>query len=156
MNVEIGLKPRGISIYSICIFCVEECQILVDEMRIIIAFFIIQVIDVLSKLAGLWVNGRNEIMYSQASQITFICPMIFNYFPLDTQVSIFVCSLVVFSHAIICNMYILYSPLHFLGNIPLIITMLLQVCKFQVGSYSYNMEKMIFHVSQLGYAHTSR
>merc|ERR1712012_1104668 len=53
-------------------------------------------------------------MYSQASQITFICPMIFNYFPLDTQ-----------------------------------------VCKFQVGSYSYNMEKMIFAVSQLGYAHTS-
>ena len=55
-----------------------------------------QVIDVLSKLAGLWVNGRNEIMYSQASQITFICPMIFNYFPLDTQVSFF-CSLVIFS-----------------------------------------------------------
>jgi len=54
-------------------------------------------------------------MYSQASQITFICPMIFNYFPLDTQ-----------------------------------------VCKFQVGSYSYNMEKMIFAVTQLGYAHTSR
>ena len=43
-------------------------------------------IDVLSKLAGLWVNARKEIMYSQASQITFICPMIFNYFPLDTQV----------------------------------------------------------------------
>lgn len=74
-----------------------------------------KVIDVLSKLAGLWVNSKNEIMYSQASQITFICPMIFNYFPLDTQ-----------------------------------------VCKFQVGSYSYNMEKMIFAVSQLGYAHTSR
>ena len=46
-----------------------------------------QVIDVLSKLAGLWVTAKNEIMYSQASQITFICPMIFNYFPLDTQVS---------------------------------------------------------------------
>lgn len=74
-----------------------------------------KVIDVLSKLAGLWVNAKNEIMYSQASQITFICPMIFNYFPLDTQ-----------------------------------------VCKFQVGSYSYNMEKMIFAVSKLGYAHTSR
>ena len=59
-------------------------------MRMIIALsFIFQVIDVLSKLAGLWVNGRNEIMYSQASQITFICPMIFNYFPLDTQVSFF-------------------------------------------------------------------
>ena len=32
----------------------------------------------------------------------------------------------------------------------------IQVCKFQVGSYSYNMEKMIFAVTQLGYAHTSR
>ena len=40
----------------------------------------------LSKLAGLWVNAKKEIMYSQASQITFICPMIFSYFPLDTQV----------------------------------------------------------------------
>ena len=47
-------------------------------------------IDVLSKLAGLWVNSKNEIMYSQASQITFICPMIFNYFPLDTQVTLFI------------------------------------------------------------------
>ena len=75
----------------------------------------LQVIDVLSKLAGLWVNSNKEIMYSQASQITFICPMIFNYFPLDTQ-----------------------------------------VCKFQVGSYSYNMEKMIFAVKYLGYAHTAR
>ena len=49
----------------------------------------LQVIEVLSKLAGLWVNSNNEIMYSQASQITFICPMIFNYFPLDTQVIIY-------------------------------------------------------------------
>jgi len=73
-----------------------------------------KVIDVLSRLAGLWVSPNKDVMYSQASQITFICPMIFNYFPLDTQ-----------------------------------------VCKFQVGSYSYNMEKMIFAVSQLGYAHTS-
>ena len=47
---------------------------------------LLQVIDVLSKLAGLWVNAKKEIMYSQASQITFICPMIFSYFPLDTQV----------------------------------------------------------------------
>lgn len=31
-----------------------------------------------------------------------------------------------------------------------------QVCKFQVGSYSYNMEKMIFEVTHLGYSHTSR
>jgi len=74
-----------------------------------------KVIDVLSRLAGLWVSPNKDVMYSQASQITFICPMIFNYFPLDTQ-----------------------------------------VCKFQVGSYSYNMEKMVFAVKQLGFAHTSR
>ena len=57
-----------------------------------------------------------------------------------------------------CNylQYILHAGYHFLRNIQFINTMLFQVCKFQVGSYSYNMEKMIFHVSQLGYAHTSR
>ena len=69
----------------------------------------------------------------QASQITFICPMIFNYFPLDTQV----------------RLYTNISRDDFLHKT-------VQVCKFQVGSYSYNMEKMIFNVSQLGYAHTSR
>ena len=42
-------------------------------------------------------------MYSQATQINFICPMRFDNFPLDTQ-----------------------------------------ICKFQVGSYSYDMTKMVF------------
>ena len=32
------------------------------------------------------VNPKNAKALFQASQITFICPMIFNYFPLDTQV----------------------------------------------------------------------
>jgi hypothetical protein len=32
----------------------------------------------------------------------------------------------------------------------------LQVCKFQVGSYSYNMEKMIFEVTSLVYEHTAK
>ena len=45
-----------------------------------------KVIDVLSKLAGLWINNRKEIYYSQATHITFICPMLFDSFPLDTQV----------------------------------------------------------------------
>ena len=58
----------------------------VSKAITIVYSYVFQVIDVLSKLAGLWVNSKNEIMYSQASQITFICPMIFNYFPLDTQV----------------------------------------------------------------------
>lgn len=67
-----------------------------------------KVIDVLSKLAGLWINSKKEIYYSQATHITFICPMLFDSFPLDTQ-----------------------------------------VCKFQVGSYSYDMTKMLFNISHL-------
>jgi len=67
-------------------------------------------IDVLSKLAGLWIDSRKRIYYSQATSITFICPMLFDSFPLDTQ-----------------------------------------VCKFQVGSYSYDMNRMVFDVSTLGY-----
>lgn len=67
-------------------------------------------IDVLSKLAGLWIDAKKRIYYSQATHITFICPMVFDAFPLDTQ-----------------------------------------ICKFQVGSYSYDMSRMEFDVSTLGY-----
>ena len=34
-----------------------------------------QVIDVLSKMAGLWINTDKKILYSQQTHITFICPM---------------------------------------------------------------------------------
>ena len=44
-----------------------------------------KVINVLSKLAGLWIDTSRTVMYSQASHITFICPMRFDKFPLDTQ-----------------------------------------------------------------------
>jgi len=67
-------------------------------------------IDVLSKLAGLWIDSNKRIYYSQATHITFICPMVFDAFPLDTQ-----------------------------------------ICKFQVGSYSYDDVRMVFDVSTLGY-----
>jgi len=63
-----------------------------------------KVVEVLSKHAGLWITKDNEIMYSQATHINFICPMRFDAFPLDTQ-----------------------------------------ICKFQVGSYSYDMTKMYFN-----------
>ncbi len=43
-------------------------------------------LDVLSKLEGLWLNRKFEIMYAVATRITFICPMTFNSFPLDIQV----------------------------------------------------------------------
>ena len=42
--------------------------------------------EVLSKHAGLWITPENDILYSQATHITFICPMRFDSFPLDTQV----------------------------------------------------------------------
>lgn len=44
-----------------------------------------KVIDVLSKLAGLWIGADKTVLYSQATHITFICPMRFDKFPLDTQ-----------------------------------------------------------------------
>ena len=49
-----------------------------------------KVVEVLSKHAGLWVSPENAILYSQATHITFICPMRFDSFPLDTQVSLLV------------------------------------------------------------------
>ena len=44
--------------------------------------------EVLSKHAGLWVTTNHDVFYSQATHITFICPMRFDSFPLDTQVSL--------------------------------------------------------------------
>ena len=35
----------------------------------------VQVIDVLSKMAGLWIDTNKTVLYSQATHITFICPM---------------------------------------------------------------------------------
>ena len=46
-------------------------------------------IDVLSKLAGLWIDSKKRIYYSQATHITFICPMRFDKFPMDTQTCLF-------------------------------------------------------------------
>ena len=70
-----------------------------------------KVIDVLSKLAGLWLYANGQVLYSQATHITFICPMRFDKFPLDTQ-----------------------------------------VCKFQVGSYSYEDRIMTFETTNAGYS----
>ena len=45
-----------------------------------------KVMDVLNKLAGLWIQADYKVMFSQATHITFICPMHFDKFPLDTQI----------------------------------------------------------------------
>ena len=42
---------------------------------------------ILSKLEGLWVDEDHNLMHALASRITFICPMRFNSFPMDVQVS---------------------------------------------------------------------
>ena len=44
-----------------------------------------KVMDVLSKLAGLWIGADYTVLYSEATHISFICPMHFDKFPLDTQ-----------------------------------------------------------------------
>jgi len=44
-----------------------------------------KVIDVLSKLSGLWIDRDKKVLYSQATQITIMCPMRFDKFPFDTQ-----------------------------------------------------------------------
>ena len=44
-----------------------------------------KVVTVLSKLAGLWIKPNKDVLYSQSTHITFICPMRFDKFPLDTQ-----------------------------------------------------------------------
>ena len=43
---------------------------------------------ILSKLEGLWVDEEHNLMHALASRITFICPMRFNSFPMDVQVSL--------------------------------------------------------------------
>jgi len=44
-----------------------------------------KVINVLSELSGLWVDSDKNVLFSQATQITIMCPMRFDKFPFDTQ-----------------------------------------------------------------------
>ena len=44
-----------------------------------------EVMKVLSKLSGLWINSDKKILYSQAATITYYCPMDFKNFPLDSH-----------------------------------------------------------------------
>ena len=43
-------------------------------------------LNVLKKLAGLWIINGNTILYNQASMVTFSCPMRFDLYPLDSHV----------------------------------------------------------------------
>ena len=79
-------------------------------------------LDVLSKLEGLWLNKDGELIYAVASRITWICPMTFDSFPLDVQVNH------VFSKS--CEYFL---------------NLFCKVCLFQVGSFNYDITKMMFH-----------
>ena len=78
-------------------------------------------LDVLSKLEGLWLNKDLELIYAVACRITWICPMTFDSFPLDVQVK---------------EDVLLYPSLNLVA---------FQVCRFQVGSFNYDITKMIFY-----------
>ena len=41
------------------------------------------VLDVYSKLSGLWIDTNKMVLYSQAALISFVCPMNFKRFLLD-------------------------------------------------------------------------
>ena len=78
-------------------------------------------------------------MCLQATHINFICPMRFDNFPLDTQV--------------------MEEPWNSSVELSDIFSTVVnfQTCKFQVGSYSYDMAKMIFTQSNKvsGYVKTA-
>lgn len=43
-------------------------------------------LNVIKKLAGVWIIGGKEIYFNQATTITFLCPMRFDLYPLDSHV----------------------------------------------------------------------
>ena len=43
-------------------------------------------LNVLQKLAGVWILGGNEVNYNQATSVTFLCPMRFDLYPLDSHI----------------------------------------------------------------------
>ncbi len=43
-------------------------------------------LNVLKKLAGVWIVGGKTILFNQACAITFLCPMRFDLYPLDSHI----------------------------------------------------------------------
>jgi len=43
-------------------------------------------VHTISTLEGLWIDTNKNVLFSQATIITFICPMRFDKFPFDTQI----------------------------------------------------------------------
>lgn len=80
-QLEAGTKPTDVSVPTNLEFLKDLWvpNILIYNLKSY------RVIDVLNQLAGLWITPSKQILYSQATHITFICPMRFDKFPLDKQ-----------------------------------------------------------------------
>ena len=80
-QLEAGTKPTDVSVPTNLEFVKDLWvpNILIYNLKSY------RVIDVLNQLAGLWITPSKQILYSQATHITFICPMRFDKFPLDKQ-----------------------------------------------------------------------
>lgn len=84
-QLELGTKPHDVSVPTNLEFLKDLWvpNILIYNLKSY------RVIDVLNQLAGLWISLDKQILYSQATHITFICPMRFDKFPLDKQTCMF-------------------------------------------------------------------
>jgi len=49
----------------------------------------LEVIEVLSKMTGVWIDEKKDILYSYATHMKIFCSMDFTWFPFDTQVCYF-------------------------------------------------------------------
>ncbi len=88
MNATPGLSWKGLPGTNTLPYNTRSYKVVKRWVLALIFLFFLneQVVEVLSKHAGLWITTNNDVFYSQATHITFICPMRFDAFPLDTQV----------------------------------------------------------------------
>ena len=85
---------------------------------------------------GMWLYNGTSLFYSQALMVTVFCRMRFDNYPLDDQV------FTLLDH--VDKFFVKY--LDKISNLIYIIRhgVELQVCKFRVGSYSHNINRMVF------------
>jgi hypothetical protein len=58
----------------------------IDPMYFVCYYRSFAALNVLKKLAGVWIVGGKKIIFNQACAITFLCPMRFDLYPMDSHV----------------------------------------------------------------------
>ena len=119
----------------------------------------VQVIDVLSKLAGLWINTNKLILYSQATHIRW-CIVTCN-FPTESRSSSLYLLHLTFCFSVLLVQISLWMESYWINKLfffSFICPMSFdkfpldeQRCMFKVGSYSYDNTKMVFVTERTGY-----